>query len=391
MKRSKLRNLAAVALVWLTCVGAPVKAVEIDEVDWTAVLRALGIALDSWRLSPFPRMTPTPTIPPPTATPIPTDTPTPTNTPTRTLTFTATPIPTEPQAGQLAFGPAQGLAPPQRLASALLIFPYIVHSSSADTRLTLINMSNRDIGVNCFFVRDAGPVLGCLEIGFRVNLTPLQPFSWFAGEGTNNPLTFTAAPPFDGVGELRCAVDPEIPDLVAHNALQGRATVFDDSSGDTVAYGAVGFQRRIPGSFPGSIPLDGFTYDQCPERLHFQVLTRETGSVSSSMILTPCEQDLLTQTPTTTAVQMQIVNEFEQVFSSSTSFTCHLVKSFSSISTLSRSTLGTDTAHLVLRGVSSPLVGMVIDRFQGGPDNSLHISANDPYLEGGKPSTVIFP
>ncbi len=390
MKAPWMRRIAAALLVCFACAGAPARAVEIDDVDWSAVLRALGIALDSWRLSPFPRMTPTPTVPPPTSTPIPTDTPTSTNTPTRTLTFTPTPIPTEPQAGQLSFGPAPGLAPPQRLASALLIFPYIVHNSSADTRVTLINMTNRDIGVNCFFVRDAGPVLGCFEIGFRVNLTPLQPFSWFAGEGTNNPLTFTAAPPFDGVGELRCAVDPEVPDLDAHNALQGRATVFEDSSGDTVAYGAVGFQRRVPGSFPGSIPLDGFTYDQCPERLHFQVLSHQSGSVSS-LVLTPCEQDLLRQLSISTVVQMQIVNEFEQVFSSSTRFACHAVIPFTKFSTLGRATLGTDTAHLVLRGVSSPLVGMVIDRFRGGPDNSTHISANDPYLEGGMPSTVIFP
>lgn len=386
MSARLVRRLTAALVFSLVCGSVPVRAIEVDEVDWSAVLRSLGVALESWRLSPFPRTTPTPTIPPPPATPTNTHTPT----ATRTQVFTATPIPTEPFAGQLAFGPSTGLAPPQRLASALLIFPYVVHNGSADTRLTLINMSTRNVGVNCFFIRDAGPVLGCLEIGFRINLTPLQPFSWFAGDGTNNPLTFTAAPPFDGVGELKCAVDPDIPELVAHNVLQGRATVFDDNSGNTVAYGAVGFQRRIPGHFSGVVSLDGFTYDQCPERLHFQVLARQATS-NSSLILTPCQEDLLTQTATTTAVQMQIVNEFEQVFSSSTHFSCHSVKSFSSFSTLSRSTLGTDTAHLVLRGVSSPLVGMVIDRFQGGPDNSMHTSANDPYLEGGVPSTVIFP
>ncbi len=382
-----LRATLAAALLALVCSG-PAAAIEVDEVDWTAVLRALGVALDSWRLSPFPRMTPTPTEVPPTSTP--TFSNTPTHTPTRTIPFTATPVPTEPRTGQLSFEPSTGLAPPQRLASAFLVFPYIVHEGDTDTRVTLINMSDRDVSVNCFFVRDAGPVLGCLEIGFTINLTPLQPFSWFVGDGTNNPLTFTVAPPFDGVGELKCAVDPELPELFAHNVLQGRATVFDDSDGNTVAYGAVGFQRRFPGPFTGVIPLDGFTYDQCPERLHFQVLTQTSGS-NSSIVLTPCQEDLLTQTATSTVVQMQIVNEFEQVFSSSTSFTCHGIKSFSSFTTLRKSTLGTDTAHIVLRGVSSPLVGMVIDRFVGGPDNSLHTSANDPYLEGGMPSVVIFP
>lgn len=383
--RGMRRSLAALAVLLMFSAG-PAAAIEVDEVDWTAVLRALGVALDSWRLSPFPRMTATPTSPPATSTATPSHTPP--ATPTRT--FTVTPMPTQPSSGQLAFGPSIGIAPPQRLASAFLVFPYVVHSGSTDTRVTLINMSDSDISVNCFFVKDAGPVLGCLEIGFRVNLTPLQPFSWYAGDGTNNPLTFTAAPPFDGVGELKCAVDPEVPDLDAHNVLQGRATVFDNNDGDTVAYGAIGFQRRIPGHYSGVISLDGFTYDQCPERLHFQVLAQQSGS-NSSMILTPCQEDLLTQTPTSTVVQMQIVNEFEQVFSSSTTFTCLSVKSFSSFSTLRRSTLGTDTAHVVLRGVSSPLVGMVVDRFTGGVDHSSHSSANDPYLEGGRPSTVIFP
>lgn len=389
MRRSRRTLCAALLAVFMTSVSTPVLAQD-ETVDWAAVLRALGIALDSWRLSPFPRSTPTPqptatnTSPPATAT----KTPTATHTPTRTSPPTATP---QSNLGQLAFGEAPGVAPPQRLASALIIFPYIVAEGDRDTRVQLLNLSNRDIRVNCFYVRDAGEPFGCLEIGFVVGLTPQQPLSWMASEGANNPLTFSAVPPFTGVGELKCAVMPDVPDLAAHNALQGRAAVFDSLSGDTVGYGSVGFQRLIPGAFPGAVSLDGFTYDECPERLHFQVLTRPSGGPSSSLVLTPCEQDLLTQTPTTTVVQMQIVNEFEQVFSSSTRFTCHTVQSFSSFGTLSRSTLGTDTAHLVLRGVSSPLIGLVIDRFRGGPDNSLHESANDPYLEGGSPAVVIFP
>jgi len=383
MRTSRRTLCAALLAIFLAGAASPALAQQSDGVDWAAVLRALGIALDSWRLSPFPRMTPTPqptatfTNPPATATP--------------TATNTAQPSPTQPSQGQLAFGEAPGVAPAQRLASALLIFPYIVSQGDYDTRIQLVNLSDRDIRVNCFYVRDAGEPFGCLEIGFVINLTPQQPLSWLAGDGANNPLTFSAVPPFDGVGELKCAVEPTIPDLVAHNAIQGRAVVFDSIDGDTVGYGAVGFRRLIPGPFPGAVSLDGFTYEECPERLHFQVLTRQSGQPSSSLVLTPCEQDLLTQTPTTTVVQMQIVNEFEQVFSSSTRFTCHSVTSFSSISTLSKSTLGTDTAHLVLRGVSSPLIGLVIDRFNGGPDNSLHTSANDPYLEGGSSATIIFP
>jgi hypothetical protein len=109
------------------------------------------------------------------------------------------------------------------------------------------------------------------------------------------------------------------------------------------------------------------------------------------MVLVPCEQDLLFQEPTETAVQLAIVNEFEQVFSSSFRFECYTQRSFSRISgTLSKAVLGTETAHVVVRGVSSPLVGLVIERFQDG-GGTTHTTVNEPFLEGGSPATVIFP
>ena len=92
-------------------------------------------------------------------------------------------------------------------------------------------------------------------------------------------------------------------------------------------------------------------------------------------------------------MQLAIINEFEQVFSSSYRQKC-LGKpgdqTFAKFGTLSKATLGTDTAHLIIRGVSSPLVGLVIDRFTG-QNNTLHTTANEPFLEGGRDSTVIFP
>jgi hypothetical protein len=101
-------------------------------------------------------------------------------------------------------------------------------------------------------------------------------------------------------------------------------------------------------------------------------------------------QDLLTQTPTESVVQMQIVNELEQVLSSSFRFSCLGTQSFSRFISLSKSVSGGDTAHLVLRGVSTPLIGLVVDRFRGQND-TLHTTANEPFLEGGRPATVIFP
>jgi len=378
-------------------------------IDWSAIVRALRITLQAWRFSPLP----TPTAPPATATEVPptaieTQTPVPTATPSLTpvATHTRTAIPTatlppatftptvtsppatftvtpEPR-GQLGLGVSTGIPPAQKLASAMIAFPYVVYEGDTDTRIELVNLSSEDQTVQCFYVRQSD----CGEIGFFITLTARQPLSWLVGEGTNNPLTFTAVPPFDGVGELKCAVAPRRPDLSAHNVLQGRALVFD-TNGETVGYGAIGFQRLVPGEFGGVANLDGGTYEACPERLHFQVLTRQSGAPSSSLVLVPCDEDLLTQTATTTVVQLAIVNEFEQVFSRSFSFTCHTQKSFSAISTLSKTVLGSDTAHLVVRGVASPVIGLVVERFSGF--GQTHTTANEPFLEGGRAGTIVFP
>ena len=166
--------------------------------------------------------------------------------------------------------------------------------------------------------------------------------------------------------------------------------VVDTSNGETVGYGAVGFQRLSPGGFSGVIDLDGFTYEACPDRLHFQVLTVPSGGPASTLITVPCAQDLLTQTPTESVVQMQIVNEFEQVFSSSYRFKCLSSQSLGRFVTLAKSVAGGNSAHLIIRGVSTPLIGLAVDRFTG-QNATLHTTANEPFLEGARPSTVIFP
>ena len=378
-------------------------------------MRALNNALNSWRLSPFPRRTPTPVVPTPvpgtptrvgtsTRTPLPptrtasstrtaTSSRTPSNTrpPTRTSTPrpTATPVPTLSHDGQIAFASAEGVPPAQKLASAFVVFPYVVTDPPFDTRIELMNMSDHQVGLQCFYVRQSD----CVEIGFFVSLTANQPLSWSAFEGTRNTETFTAVPPFDsfgGLGELKCAVDTDRSELDQHNVLQGRAIVVDKTNGETVGYGAVGFQKLSPGPYTGVVPLDGFTYESCPDRLHFQVLTTPSGGPSSTLIVVPCAEDLLTQTPTESVVQMQIVNEMEQVFSSSFRFKCFAGISFSKFLTLSKSVSGGDSAHLILRGVSTPLIGLVVDRFRG-QNNTLHTTANEPFLEGGREATVIFP
>jgi len=274
--------------------------------------------------------------------------------------------------------------PAQKLPSALLVFPFIEADGAHDTRVELVNLSGKPQVVQCFYIT-AG---ACNEVDFMVYLTPYQPLSWLTRVGANDTLSGTAVPPFFGDGEMKCVVVPPHPDLPFHNTIQGRATVFD-ADGKTASYNAVGFLRLTDGDFSNVISLNGRTYAQCPDKLHFQVFADQPGS-TSELVLVPCTQDLQHLVPTSTTVQFLIVNELEQTFSTSFPLTCFDRRSLGDISSsLRRSVLGTDTAHLVVRGTASPLLGLAIDTvsFAGKTGTA----GNEPSFQGGRSATVTLP
>lgn len=247
----------------------------------------------------------------------------------------------------------------------------------------MVNLTGSRVAVECFYVSSGT----CNEIGFSLSLTPNQPVSWMASTGANGTGGRLASP-FFGDGELKCVVVPSTPDagLSSYNALQGRA-LMSDTKGQMVGYSAIAFRRLSPGDFTGVVSLDGITYEQCPDRLHFNVLANQAGS-DSDLVLVPCSQDLVNQLPSSANVQLAVVNEFEQRFSGATVVTCFNRLRFSSLFALHRSAVGTDTAHLVVRGTDVPVVGLVIDRFTIPGSGALSTSSNDPYLEGGRSATI---
>ncbi len=347
-----------------------------------------------------PSATPTPTAPTATRTKTPTITRTPTRTasPTRTATLTRTPRPTSTPiptftpdlSGEGSTLPsATGESPAQKLPATLLVFPLIQSQVTAsnvtqDTRIELVNLTGTDQSLECFYLRADN----WIELGFFVSLTPNQPLSWLASRGTRNPANFTSVPPFDGEGELKCGVIPQNRSVSAHNTIQGRAIVFDDS-GQAASYSAVAFRRLTDGDFDGVYDLDGVTYEKCPDRLHFDVLAVQPGS-ESEIVLTPCDQDFLNQIPSRVTASFQIINEFEQAFSASISVLCWDRRPLDQVSsTMRRSVLGTDTAHLIVRGAGASLIGLVLDKFDsfGNPVTT----GNEPFFQGGRNGTVIFP
>lgn len=248
-----------------------------------------------------------------------------------------------------------------------------------------MNLTAAPVSIECFYVAS----VTCNEIGFFTSLTANQPIEWMVSTGMSSSAG-RLAPPFSGEGELKCVVTTQNPNPTAHNALQGRA-ILSDASGETIAYAAIAFRRLSPGGFTGEIPLDGFTYEQCPDRLHFHALTSVTSVTTqdSELILVPCSEDLVNQVPSSTGVQFVVINEFEQRLSGGLSMKCFDRRPFHAISSLRRSTAGSDTVHLIVRSTDVPVVGLIIDRFTTG--SGISASSNDPYLEGGRSAIVNLP
>lgn len=278
-----------------------------------------------------------------------------------------------------------GSAPAQRLPSAVLIYPLVVvegGGQTRDTRIEIVNLTRSAKSVKCIYVSGSS----CAMTNFFITLTPNQPVSWLVSQGSFGQNPGFAVPPFFGSGELKCAVLPGEASVESHNAIQGRAIVFDNA-GQTIGYSAVGFRRLSSGEFTGRVDLDGSTYEQCPDELHFVFMASESGQESEAVFV-PCSQDVLFQVPSTT-VQVRVVNEFEQVLSASFTVQCQtqrLLRQISSVFT--RDTLGTDTGHVTFRGVQSPILGLLIDRFTPGAEST---SANEPFLHGGRPGTIRIP
>ena len=279
-----------------------------------------------------------------------------------------------------------GIPPAQKLPSALLIYPLVRSSGTQDTRIEMMNLTAAPVFVNCFYVASGT----CNEIGFFVSLTANQPMTWMVSNGTSNSGG-RLAPPFSGEGELKCVVASQNSDPATHNALQGRALLSDASVGETIGYAAIAFRRLSPGAFTGDVQLDGFTYEQCPERLHFNALTSQTSQPGkdSELILVPCSEDLVNQVPASTGVQFAVINEFEQHLSSGINLRCFDRRPFNAISALRQNAAGSNTVHLIVRGTDVPVIGLIIDRFNTGSGTSA--SSNDPYLEGGRSATISVP
>ncbi len=250
-----------------------------------------------------------------------------------------------------------------------------------DTIIQISNTSNSLVYAHCFYVNAAPvdptePVSALnpplwLETDFDIFLTKQQPTHWLLSAGrrvdqddTSCSKTFhdcfnagfdpgwnsTIPPASDDpfVGELKCIEVDYTGSPINGNHLKGEATIVNlpPAVGDASKYNAVGIvglnTNLNSNNSDNFLCLGGGVTDDCPTGAEYagcpstvilnnfaesasDPVVDEFGNgpsrVSTEVTVAPCSEDFENQAPATITVQFQVINEFEQVLSASTSVT----------------------------------------------------------------------
>lgn len=314
-------------------------------------------------------------------------------------------------------------------SSSILIFPKVIATTSdpqapatVDTIIQISNTSNSMAFAHCFYVNAApldpssppgvGNPAQCQEVDFDIYLTKQQPTHWIVSTGrrveSDTPADKTCntsfkscfgagldpggIPPVPDIftGELRCIEVDSSGAPINGNHLKGEATIVT-ANGDASKYNAVGVLGLntntnsnngddtlcLGGGVSASCPT-GAEYNACPRTLilnHFAsgasdpVLDELMGGpsrVTTDLTLVPCTEDFQNQIPGRGVIQFLITNEFEEVYSTSTTVTCWANFSLNKVnSVFSSSILGTRfvqtrmTPVPAVDGTQSGFVGVV--------------------------------
>ncbi len=268
------------------------------------------------------------------------------------------------------------------LSSSILIFPKVQSDSTGiqtgapvDTIIQISSTSNSMVFAHCFYVNavpeDPSQPAGvlnpaqCQEIDFDIWLTKQQPTHWVVssgrrfdqtdksctkdvrdcfGAGFDPGLIPPVSDPF--AGELECIEVDSSGAPINGNHFKGEATLVTPA-GDASKYNAIGVLgiNSDQGSNNGDNTLclggaqssqcpTGAEYNACPETVilnHFaenandpavDELGNGPSKVVTELTLVPCSEDFENQIAGQVTVQFQITNEFEELFSTSTTVAC---------------------------------------------------------------------
>jgi hypothetical protein len=271
-------------------------------------------------------------------------------------------------------------------SSSVLIFPKLIFSSSADppvdTIIQISNTSNQMVFAHCFYVNtvplnptlppSANNPLQWQEVDFQIFLTKQQPTHWVISAGRRvNPsdpeCTTTlrncdnagfdpdtvppVADPF--IGELKCVEVDSSGSPISGNHLKGEVTIVTEPDGDASKYNAIGVLGNDSNDSDDTLCLggdvtdvcpSGAEYDACPQTVilnHFasgapdpviEELGNGPSTVTTILTLVPCSEDFENLIPGHVVVQFVVTNEFEEMFSASTTVDCFVSVELSRIS-----------------------------------------------------------
>jgi len=262
-------------------------------------------------------------------------------------------------------------------SSSILVFPKVISNAPAiDTIIQISNTSNSMVFARCLYVNGAPldpsqpfssvNLPQCQEIDFDIFLTKQQPTHWVVSTGRRinsmSPNDQVCAPSFHDcngagldpgsippvadvfTGELKCIEVDSSGAPINGNHLKGEATIVS-ADGDASKYNAIGVMGLnsnshvnnsddtlcLGGGVTPGCPT-GAEYNACPDTLnHFAarasdpVIDEFAGSgsaVKTEVTLVPCTEDFENQIPGQASVQFLIINEFEELFSTSTTIIC---------------------------------------------------------------------
>jgi hypothetical protein len=244
---------------------------------------------------------------------------------------------------------AQGNFTTERPTS-ILIYPKVVNTADPDTIIQITNTSNGVTYAHCFYTDgrtvNGEPVWQVTD--FELVLTRQQPTHWSVAQG--RPVD-----PRDGVGGLDPGLIPPVPvgftgflvcvetavdgTPVSANSLKGEATIGSVTAvagaSNVSKYNAIGIPACVSstsgicgpsgGQNDGNnvLRLDGNEYAKCPGGVYLN-FTAENASdpaidgagnipsvVSTNLALVPCGMDFENLIPTSTALTVNLRNEFE--------------------------------------------------------------------------------
>ncbi|MGH7790343.1 MAG: hypothetical protein ACRERC_25970 [Candidatus Binatia bacterium] len=266
-------------------------------------------------------------------------------------------------------GPVMGQVTIDRGAS-IIVFPKVVADASADTALQLVNLAASRASAFCSYIDGRGT---WQSVGFTVALATDQPLAWTAAggrspSGVDDPNDIPPAPA-DFRGLMLCVQVDGAGSPLTGNQLSGEATLASLTDGDVASYSAIGLRGSGLNDGDDVLCIGGQTSDQCiigaeydPCPAAWEISHPADGaedgqlgtgsSLHSRLVITPCTQNLASDTPEAVRLNLQVVNELEQSFSTTATVTCWSDQALADIDAIfTADLLGTAYARTTVRPV----------------------------------------